>query len=139
MAILKRAACIAAIVSASAILAACGAWSIPFAHRKPSTPDLTPASRSADNMVRLDASIRSGCESVQNIEKPSHAAPAPGKPQRWIAHTCTGDISYDVVVTQTDSGRVVKVLPVNGPLNKPINPNFKPALPEHDGLSDVAP
>ncbi|WP_323072177.1 hypothetical protein IHE33_05640 [Mycetohabitans endofungorum] len=132
MAVFKRAVGIAAIVSASTVLAACSSWSIPFVHRKPAAPDLAPASRSADNMVRLDASMRSGCDNVQNIEKPSDVAPAPGKPQRWIAHTCTGDISYDIVATQTDRGLVVKVLPVKGPLNKPINPNFKPALPENE-------
>ncbi|KAG0162313.1 hypothetical protein DFQ30_002338 [Apophysomyces sp. BC1015] len=132
MAVFKHAACIAATVSASTLLAACSSWSIPFVHRKLSPPNLTPASRSADNMVRLDAAMRSGCDSVRNIEKPSDAAPAPGKPQRWVAHTCTGDISYDVVATQTDHGLIVKVLAVNGPLNKPINPNFKPALPEDE-------
>lgn len=132
MVVFNRAAGIAAIVSASTVLAACSSWSIPFTHREPAAPDLAPASRSADNMVRLDASMRSGCDSVQNIEKPSDAAPAPGQPQRWIAHTCTGDISYDIVATQTDDGPVVQVLPVKGPLNKPINPSFKPALPEHE-------
>lgn len=130
MAVLKDAARIAAVVSASALLAACSSWSIPFVHSKPQTPDLSPASHSADNMVRLDASMRSGCDSVQNIEKPSGPAPTPGQPQRWVAHTCTGDISYDVVAMQSPSGPIVKVLPVKGPLNKPMNPNFKPALPE---------
>jgi hypothetical protein len=129
MAVLKDAARIAAAVSASALLCACSSWSIPFVHKKPETPNLAPASNSADNMVRLDASMRSGCESVQNIEKPSDAAPQPGKPQRWIAHTCTGDISYDVVAVPSTNGPIVKVLPVKGPLNKPINPNFKPAMP----------
>ncbi|CBW74897.1 unnamed protein product [Mycetohabitans rhizoxinica HKI 454] len=132
MAVFKRTASVAAIVSASTVLAACSSWSIPFTHREPAAPDLAPASHLADNMVRLDASMRSGCDSVQNIEKPSDAAPTPGKPQRWIARTCTGDISYDIVATQTEHGPVVKVLPVKGPLNKPINPSFKPALPEDD-------
>jgi hypothetical protein len=125
----KDAARIGAAISMSTVLAACSSWSIPFVHHKPDAPNLAPASSSADNMVRLDAAMRSGCDSVQNIEKPSDVAPTPGRAQRWVARTCTGDISYDVVAVPSADGTIMKVLPVRGPLNKPINPNFKPAMP----------
>ena len=51
-------------------------------------------------------------------------------PQRWIAHTCKGELSYDVVTEQTSQGPIVKVLAVPGPLNTPMNPNTIPA--QHD-------
>ena len=114
---------------AVALLAGCSQFSIPFTHS--AQPDTGPARASADNMVRLDAAMRSGCESVQNIEKPSDAQASPNGDgtQRWVARTCTGDIAYDVVTTAGPDGPIVKVLPVAGPLNNPMNPNFKPAMP----------
>jgi hypothetical protein len=102
---------------------------IPYVN--PAPPDLTPARDSADNMVRIDAALRSGCESVLNIEKPPTppGAVASTAPQRWVAHTCRGDLSYDIVTEKSPQGPVVKVLPVNSPINKPMNPNTIPAMP----------
>ncbi len=101
---------------------------LPFTH--PKQPDLTPSHASAENMVRLDAAMRSGCDQVDNIERPDNANPRDQAPQRWIARTCTGDISYDVVTQPGPNGPVVKVTPVPGPMNRPMNPNFHPAMPE---------
>jgi hypothetical protein len=121
----------ASIMLLATTLTACGSVSVPFlGHRE---PDMTPAHDSADNMVRLDAAIRSGCESVRNIEKPSVSAATANQPQRWIAHTCTGDIQYDVVMVPSDHGPILKVLPVAVMVNKPMNPHFIPARPEQDG------
>jgi hypothetical protein len=60
---------------------------IPYVN--PAPPDMTPARDSADNLVRIDAALRSGCESVLNIEKPpaTPGAAASTAPQRWVAHT----------------------------------------------------
>jgi hypothetical protein len=103
---------------------------IPYVN--PAPPDMTPARDSADNMVRIDAALRSGCESVLNIEKPptTPGAAASTAPQRWVAHTCSGDLSYDIVTEKSPQGPVVKVLPVNSPINKPMNPNTIPATPD---------
>jgi hypothetical protein len=115
-----------ALLAGATLLGGCGHIPMPFGQRQP--PDLTPARASADNMVRLDAAMRSGCERVDNIEKPASPPAARSMdPQRWIAHTCTGDLSYDVVTTQGKDGPVVRVVPVKGPVNNPMNPNFKPA------------
>lgn len=111
--------------------AACGSFHIPFMREK--APDLTPARASAENMIRLDAATRSGCERVDNIQHPEAAAnPRNPAPQRWIARTCTGDISYDVVTVPGSRGPTLKVTPVPGPMNRPINPNFRPAMPEDE-------
>jgi hypothetical protein len=98
----------------------------------PSPPDMTPARDSADNMVRIDASLRSGCPSVLNIEKPPATPNSAGsdKPQRWIAHTCNGNLFYDIVTEKSPRGPVLKVLPVNAPLNQPMNPHTIPAQPD---------
>lgn len=104
---------------------------VPFT--KPKQPDLTPARASADNLIRLDAAIRSGCDQVDNIERPAPGSAEAGSattPQRWIARTCTGDISYDVVTVQGDDGPTVKVTPVPGPTNRPMNSHFIPAMPD---------
>ena len=106
------------------VLAGCSY--IPFI--SPRAPDLTPAHDSAENLVRLDATMRSGCASVTNIERPT-AARNSTAPQRWIAHTCNGDIFYDVVTVKSSDGPIVKVLPVPSPLNTPANPNAQPATP----------
>jgi len=100
---------------------------IPFIH--PAPPDLTPARNSADNMVRLDAALRTGCDSVLYIDKPAPSADTASStaPQRWIAHTCQGELSYDVLTEQTAHGPVVKVVPVAAPINKPMNPHTIPA------------
>ena len=116
--------------------AACGtleglSFHVPFT--KPKQPDLTPARASADNLIRLDAAMRSGCDQVDNIERPAPGSADAGSataPQRWIARTCTGDISYDVVTVQGDDGPTVKVTPVPGPINRPMNSHFIPAMPD---------
>jgi hypothetical protein len=103
---------------------------IPLVH--PAPPDLTPARDSADNMVRLDASLRSGCPQVLNIDRPA-ATPETARsdqPQRWVAHTCRGDLAYNVVTEKTAQGPVVKVLPLNALTNLPMNPNTIPAKPD---------
>jgi hypothetical protein len=114
--------------------AACSQFSMPSFHipfMKPKAPDLTPARASAENLIRLDAATRSGCERVDNIERPGPVPdPRSQAPQRWIARTCTGDISYDVITVPGKDGPTLKVTPVPGPLNRPINPNFRPAMPE---------
>jgi hypothetical protein len=118
--------------AAAVLVAGCSQFSIPFLHRAP--PDLQPSRASAENMISLDAASRSGCAEVRNIEKPAADTAAPAGDgsgtQRWVAHTCTGDISYDVVTTLGPDGPVVRVLPVAGKLNNPMNPNFKPAMPD---------
>lgn len=124
---------IAVYAAAAVLVAGCSQFSIPFLHRAP--PDLEPSRASAENMIRLDAASRSGCAEVRNIEKPAAAEAAPNGnngtgTQRWVAHTCTGDISYDVVTTLGPDGPMVKVLPVAGQLNNPMNPHFKPAMPD---------
>lgn len=100
---------------------------IPFIH--PAPPDLTPARDSAENMVRLDAGLRTGCDNVEYIDKPpaSVGSATSTAPQRWVAHTCQGELSYDVLTVQTPQGPVVKVLPVAGPLHQQMNPNTIPA------------
>jgi len=127
---LAKAAAMASLMLLAATLTACGSVSVPFVGHK--EPDMTPAHNSADNMVRLDAAMRSGCESVRNIEKPAVSASTANQPQRWIAHTCTGDIQYDVVMVPSNHGPILKVLPVAEMVNKPINPHFIPARPEQD-------
>jgi hypothetical protein len=108
---------------------ACSQFHIPFMQEK--APDLTPARASAENLIRLDAAMRSGCDRVDNIERPAaDTDPRNPAPQRWVARTCTGDISYDVTTVPGHGGATVKVTPVPGPLNKPMNSNFKPAEPE---------
>jgi hypothetical protein len=99
--------------------------SLPFMHRH--APDTTPARQSAENLVRLDAITRSGCTAVNNIDRPG----GPGGPkERWIAHTCNGDIVYDVV-THEDNGRpVVEVHAVPGPIDRPMNPDARLVLPD---------
>jgi hypothetical protein len=122
----------AMLASGAMLLAACSSIHDPFTKSTPPPPDLSPSRASADNMVRLDAAMRSGCAEVSNIEKPQEApnsTAAANAPQRWIAHTCTGDISYDVVTVPGPDGPVLKVLPVAGPLNNPMNPHFVPVVP----------
>lgn len=100
---------------------------IPLIH--PAPPDLTPARDSAENMVRLDAELRTGCDSVRYIDKPAPSAntATSDAPQRWVAHTCQGELSYDVLTEKTRQGPVVKVVAVAAPINKPMNPHTIPA------------
>ncbi|WP_170845273.1 hypothetical protein [Chitinasiproducens palmae] len=98
----------------------------------PRSPDLRPARSAAENMVEIDAATRSGCASVRNVERPERGA-RDNTTQRWIAHTCNGDLVYDVVTTPPAPGQknpTVKVVPVGGVVDRPANPNAKPALPE---------
>lgn len=122
----------AARLGAAALLlscAACGGLSLPFLHGK--APDLTPARASAENLIRLDAATRSGCERVDNIQHPRDTAdPRDPAAQRWVARTCNGDISYDVVTVPGPKGPTLRVTPVPGPIIRPINPNFRPAMPD---------
>jgi hypothetical protein len=89
---------------------------------------LTPASSTADNMVRLDATTRSGCTTVTNIDR--SAEPVGDTPQLWTAHTCHGDLVYEVRATKGPDGPVVTVLPAGGSIDKPANPHFTPAKGE---------
>lgn len=126
---LGRLASIALVLSCTA----CSQFHMPFhiPFTTPKAPDLTPARTSAENLIRLDAATRSGCERVDNIERPGPVVdPRSQAPQRWIARTCTGDISYDVVTVPGKDGPTLQVTPVAGPLNRPMNPNFRPAMPE---------
>jgi hypothetical protein len=88
---------------------------------------LTPASSTADNMVRLDAVARSGCPSISNIDRPAEGVN--DKPQLWTVHTCHGDLVYQVLTKNGPNGQVVTVLPAGGAIDKPANPHFKPATP----------
>ena len=113
-------------------LSACSSFTMPYVPLiHPAPPDLTPARDSADNMVRLDAALRTGCDTVLYIDKPAPTAGSASStaPQRWIAHTCQGELSYDVLTENTPQGPVVKVVPVARPINKAMNPNTIPALP----------
>jgi hypothetical protein len=91
---------------------------------------LTPASSTADNMVRLDATTRSGCPSISNIDRPTEGVS--DKPQLWTVHTCHGDLVYQVQTKKGPDGQVVTVLPAGGAIDKPANPHFKPATPGDD-------
>ena len=88
---------------------------------------LTPASSTADNMVRLDATTRSGCSSISNIDRPTEGVS--DKPQLWTVHTCHGDLVYQVQTKKGPDGQVVTVLPAGGAIDKPANPHFTPATP----------
>ena len=108
---------------------------IPLVH--PAPPDLTPAHDSAENLVRVDAELRTGCSYVEYIDKPAADVHSEA-PQRWVAHTCLGELSYDVSTVQTSHGPVVNVTPVAGPpIDKPMNPHTIPAIPE-DAASGTA-
>ncbi|WP_217478471.1 hypothetical protein [Pararobbsia alpina] len=85
---------------------------------------LTPASSTADNMVRIDAITRSGCPLVSNIERPTEGVS--DTPQLWTVHTCHGDLVYQVMTKQGPDGQVVTVLPAGGAIDKPANPHFTP-------------
>jgi uncharacterized protein YceK len=118
------------VMLAAVALSGCSSFRmpyIPWIH--PAPPDLTPARDSADNMVRLDAALRSGCDSVLYIDKPApNAGTATSTaPQRWVAHTCRGELSYDVLTEKTPQGPVVKVVAVAAPIDKPMNPHMIPA------------
>lgn len=107
---------------------------IPLIH--PAPPDLTPAHDSAENLIRLDAELRTGCDNVEYIDKPKADARSAAT-QRWIAHTCSGELPYDVSTEQTDHGPVVKVTPVAAPpIARPMNPHTIPAMPA-DAASDA--
>ncbi|WP_320534587.1 hypothetical protein [Robbsia andropogonis] len=97
-----------------------------FLHK--ASPDLSNGRASAENMVRLDAAIRSGCDVVDNIERPPPKQdPRDPSPQRWVARTCHGDISYDVTTVPGANGPSIKVTPVPGPIDRPMNKHFIPA------------
>lgn len=88
---------------------------------------MTRSNQSARNLIRLDAATRSGCESVTNIDEPADLKAAQG---RWVAHTCNGDLIYDVsTVKSANSDAVVKVVPVGGQVDRPMNRNARPAMP----------
>jgi hypothetical protein len=89
---------------------------------------LTPTRSTADNMVRLDAQLRSSCASVNNIDRPDEELSA--TPQLWTAHTCHGDLVYNVTATPSDNGPLVEVKAAGGGVDAPANPHFTPALPE---------
>jgi hypothetical protein len=91
---------------------------------------LTPASSTADNMVRLDATTRSGCASISNIDRPAEGVG--DTPQLWTVHTCHGDLVYQVQTEKGPDGKVVTVLPAGGAIDKPANPHFKPGTPGDD-------
>lgn len=108
---------------------------IPFIKKR--GPDLTNGRASAENMVRLDAAMRSGCDVVDNIERPPPKQdPRDPAPQRWVARTCHGDIVYDVTTVPGKDGPSIKVTPVPGPIDRPMNTHFVPA--GLDGASDDA-
>lgn len=101
---------------------------------------LTPARSTADNMVRLDAQLRSGCSTVTNIDRPDGALVA-DVVQTWTAHTCHGDLVYNVTSKPSADGPIVEVTPAGGAVDAPPNPHFKPAMPdatESDPASDDA-
>jgi hypothetical protein len=99
---------------------------IPFVTKR--GPDLTNGRASAENMVRLDAQLRSGCDVVDNITRPSAKAdPRNPAPQQWVARTCHGDITYDVTTVPGKDGPTIKVTPVPGPIDRPMNTHFIPA------------
>ncbi|CAM2145381.1 protein of unknown function [Pararobbsia alpina] len=91
--------------------------------------DLTPTRSTADNMVRLDAQLRSGCPTVTNIDRPD-GEPTEAAPQIWTAHTCRGDLVYNVASKPGPNGPVVEVTPAGGAVDKPANPHFTPAMPD---------
>ena len=106
---------------------------IPFIKKR--GPDLTNGRASAENMVRLDAQIRSGCDIVDNIERPSAKTdPRDPAPQQWVARTCHGDITYNVTTLPGKDGPTIKVTPVPGPIDRPMNTHFIPA-----GLDGASP
>jgi len=108
---------------------------IPFIKKR--GPDLTNGRASAENMVRLDAAMRSGCDVVDNIERPPPKQdPRDPAPQRWVARTCHGDIVYDVTTVPGKDGPSIKVTPVPGPIDRPMNTHFVPA--GLDGAADDA-
>lgn len=114
------------------LLGACSSmpFHIPFVSR---APDLTPARSSAENIIRVDAQMRSGCEVVDNIERPPSAQSARDpSTQRWVARTCNGDIAYDVITVPGGKGKTptVKVVPAGDGLTRTANPNTRPALPD---------
>ncbi len=124
--------CLAAscLVLAAVALSGCSSFRMPYIPLiHPAPPDLTPARDSADNMVRLDAALRTGCDSVLYIDKPAASADTATStaPQRWDAHTCRGELPYDVLTEKTPQGPVVKVIPVAAPVNNPMNPHTIPA------------
>ena len=89
---------------------------------------LSPLASTANNMVRLDAQLRSGCSTVSNIDRPGNDL-AVDVPQTWTAHTCHGDLVYNVAAKSSASGPVVEVTPAGGAVDKPANPHFTPAMP----------
>lgn len=102
---------------------------LPFTSRE---PDLRASRSAARNMVELDAATRSGCPEVRNVEQPDHVAARDNRTQRWVAHTCNGDLLYDVVTVPAGKGTAhatVKVIAVGGAVDRPANPDAKPALP----------
>jgi hypothetical protein len=119
-----------AVIAASLVLAGCSNFTMPYIpYIHPAPPDMTPAHESAENLVRVDAGLRTGCDDAQIVDRPKDAGRSTA-PQRWVVHTCRGELSYDVVTVQTDDGPVVRVSPVPSPIDKPMNPNTIPALPE---------
>ncbi|HTJ93405.1 MAG TPA: hypothetical protein VL424_09895 [Pararobbsia sp.] len=99
--------------------------------------DLSPARSTADNMVRLDAQLRSGCASVTNIDRPD-GEPSADAPQTWTAHTCRGDLVYNVTSTPGPSGPVVEVTAAGGAVDRPANPHFTPAMPDDSSSNERA-
>jgi len=91
-----RAAALAGSALLALSLAGCASFKMPYIpYIHPAPPDLTPAHQSAENLVRLDAELRTGCDNVEYIDKPAADAHSQA-PQRWVAHTCRGELSYDV-------------------------------------------
>ena len=98
---------------------------------------LTPAGSTANNMVRIDAMTRSGCSTVTNIERSDE--PVGETPQLWTAHTCHGDLVYQVMAKKGPDGPIVTVLPAGGAVDKPANPHFTPAKVDEAPDTDAEP
>lgn len=119
-----------AALPAALIVAACS--STPkVVHVEPvseTRTNLTPLASTANNMVKLDAQLRSGCSTVSNIDRPGTDLGVDA-PQTWTAHTCHGDLVYTVAAKSSANGPVVEVTPAGGAVDKPANPHFTPAMP----------
>ncbi|MGI4814063.1 MAG: hypothetical protein ACRYG5_04695 [Janthinobacterium lividum] len=113
----------------AAALSAAGCAYVPFVSHK---EDLAPARASAENIIRLDAATRSGCASVDNIERPDPATSrdANADQQIWIAHSCNGDLPYKVYTVPASDPPVLKVEAIEVPIHRAMNQHFRPAAPD---------